>query len=105
MATTASSPLLAARRALIDEEDGYVACDAPMSEGYRDERRRRLACNLVLVALVSTLVVLTGVSRATGKFGMNDWSLEPPPETPNAPNPILFELSAGCIDESVKASP
>lgn len=117
MTTTASSPLLAARRALIDEEDGYVACDAPTSEEYRDERRRRqwsvgTMRNLVLVALASTLVVV-GIGAWTvgsekvrdgGKFGMNDWSLEPPPETPNAPNPILFELSAGCIDESVKAS-
>jgi hypothetical protein len=116
MTTTASSPLLDARRALIDEEDGYVACDAPTSEEYRDERRRRrwsvgTMRNLVLVALASTLVVV-GIGAWTvgsekvrdGKFGMNDWSLEPPPEKPNAPNPILFELSAGCIDESVKAS-
>ena len=72
--TTASSPLLDARRALIDEEDGYVACDAPTSEGYRDERRRRrwsvgTMRTFVLVALASTLVVVPELARP-------EWQME-----------------------------
>ena len=111
--TKASAPLLGTHLGS-DEEDGYVACDALTHERRRQRTDASVVSNwrrsccwcwaLVVLIGVWTTTTIRSRRRGEGKLGLNDWSLEPPPENPRAPVPILFELSAGCVDESVRAS-